>query len=64
LVDFESDGTGVDERVLSTLLNELDGIQARGAIFVVGSSNRPDKIDEAMLRPGEDTLIVGLQALC
>ena len=49
---FDSDGTGVDERVLSTLLNELDGIQARGKIFVVGATNRPDKIDDAMLRPG------------
>ncbi|KAJ3221400.1 hypothetical protein HK099_003547 [Clydaea vesicula] len=47
-------GTGVGERVLSTLLNEMDGIQSNNEkkIFVVGCTNRPEMVDEALLRPG------------
>lgn len=49
-------------RVVNTLLTELDGLSTRGAIYVVAATNRPDIIDEAMLRPGrlETLLWVGL----
>ncbi|KAL7751936.1 hypothetical protein RI367_002458 [Sorochytrium milnesiophthora] len=51
--DWESDGSsGVNERVLSTLLNEMDGVTARQGVLVVGCTNRPNKIDDAILRPG------------
>ncbi|KAJ1551069.1 Cell division control protein 48 B [Nowakowskiella sp. JEL0078] len=43
---------GVNERVLSTLLNELDGIQERSGVVVIACTTKPHKIDEAMLRPG------------
>lgn len=39
-------------RVVATLLTELDGIQARQDVIIVGATNRPDKIDKALLRPG------------
>ena len=42
----------VDKRVLSQLLNELDGIQERKDVFLLACSNRPDQIDDALLRPG------------
>ena len=42
----------VSERVLATLLTELDGIQARDEVIVVAATNRPDKIDPAIKRPG------------
>lgn len=49
-------GTGdpVQERVLSTLLNEMDGVASTAgkAVLVVGATNRLDLIDEALLRPG------------
>lgn len=50
-------GTGdvVQERILSTLLNEMDGIcsqQGSRPVLVVGATNRRDLIDEALLRPG------------
>ncbi|TID30191.1 hypothetical protein CANINC_001198 [Pichia inconspicua] len=39
-------------RVVNTLLTELDGLNNRAGIFVIGATNRPDMIDPAMLRPG------------
>ncbi|KAI7882444.1 AAA-domain-containing protein [Lichtheimia hyalospora FSU 10163] len=43
---------GVNERVLSTLLNEMDGVEGRQGVIVIGCTNRPDQIDDAILRPG------------
>lgn len=39
-------------RVVNTLLTELDGLEARGGVYVIGATNRPDRIDAAMRRPG------------
>lgn len=39
-------------RVVNTLLTELDGLNDRKGIYVIGATNRPDVIDPAMLRPG------------
>ncbi|KAL3231772.1 Ribosome biogenesis ATPase RIX7 [Nakaseomyces bracarensis] len=49
-------------RVVNTLLTELDGLNDRHGIFVVGATNRPDMIDPAMLRPGrlDKTLFIEL----
>jgi transitional endoplasmic reticulum ATPase len=61
----DSGGGGVNERVLSTLLNEMDGVEGRQGVVVIGCTNRPDQIDDAMLRPGRlDQLVyVGLPTL-
>ncbi|XP_073305670.1 calmodulin-interacting protein 111 isoform X1 [Primulina huaijiensis] len=48
----ESDGVSVGDRVMSQLLVELDGLQQRGSVTVIAATNRPDKIDPALLRPG------------
>ncbi|KAH6567790.1 hypothetical protein BASA60_008880 [Batrachochytrium salamandrivorans] len=51
--EWTEDGAGgVNERVLSTLLNEMDGVQERREIIVIACSNRPEKLDDALLRPG------------
>jgi transitional endoplasmic reticulum ATPase len=42
----------VGERVVSQLLTELDGIEEMEDVVVVATSNRPDLIDSALLRPG------------
>jgi len=42
----------VIERVVSQLLTELDGIEGRQDVVVVGATNRPDMVDTALLRPG------------
>ena len=44
--------SGVGERVVSQLLTELDGIEALEDVVVIATSNRPDLIDPALLRPG------------
>ena len=45
-------GDVVQERILSTLLNEMDGVGKGGGVVVVGATNRIDLLDEALLRPG------------
>jgi transitional endoplasmic reticulum ATPase len=42
----------VIERVISQMLTELDGLEDLKGVVVIGASNRPDIIDEALLRPG------------
>jgi len=42
----------VTDSVVAALLTELDGVGARGDVFVVGATNRRDLIDPALLRPG------------
>ncbi|MFB6268871.1 MAG: CDC48 family AAA ATPase [Halobacterium sp.] len=44
--------SGVGERVVSQLLTELDGIESLEDVVVVATTNRPDLIDNALLRPG------------
>ncbi|KAM3690750.1 hypothetical protein ACJW31_09G143600 [Castanea mollissima] len=48
----ESDGISVSDRVMSQLLVELDGLHQRVDVTVIAATNRPDKIDPALLRPG------------
>ncbi len=40
------------DRVINQLLTEMDGIGAKKNVFIVGATNRPDILDEALLRPG------------
>src|SRR5919107_967099 len=42
----------VTERVISQMLTELDGLEDLKRVVVIGATNRPDIIDEALLRPG------------
>ena len=44
--------SGVGERVVSQLLTELDGLEALEDVVVIATTNRPDLIDSALLRPG------------
>jgi transitional endoplasmic reticulum ATPase len=44
--------SGVGERVVSQLLTELDGLEDLEDVVVIATTNRPDLIDKALLRPG------------
>jgi transitional endoplasmic reticulum ATPase len=48
----------VTERVVNTILAEMDGLEELHNVVVIGASNRPSLIDPALLRPGRfDELI-------
>jgi len=52
------DGGGAGDRVLNQILTEMDGMNAKKNVFIIGATNRPDQIDSALLRPGRlDQLI-------
>merc|ERR1712188_341320 len=52
------DGGGAADRVLNQLLTDMDGMNAKKTVFIIGATNRPDIIDSALLRPGRlDQLI-------
>ena len=44
--------SGVGERVVSQLLTELDGLEALEDVVVIATTNRPDLLDDALVRPG------------
>jgi transitional endoplasmic reticulum ATPase len=52
------DGGGAGDRVMNQLLTEIDGVGAKKNVFFVGATNRPELLDDALLRPGRlDQLI-------
>jgi transitional endoplasmic reticulum ATPase len=50
----------VSDRVIGQLLTELDGIEGRRGVIVVGATNRPELIDSAVLRSGRFDLVLEL----
>ena len=40
------------ERVVNQFLAELDGMEELRGVAIIGATNRPDRIDPALLRPG------------
>jgi AAA family ATPase len=43
---------GAHGGVLTSLLNEMDGVEALSGVTVVAATNRPDVLDPALTRPG------------
>ena len=48
--DADRQGSGLN--VLTTLLNELDGIEELKGVFVLAATNKPEVLDPALMRPG------------
>lgn len=48
--------------VLTTLLNEMDGIEELRNVLVIAATNKPEVIDPALMRPGrlDNILYIGL----
>jgi transitional endoplasmic reticulum ATPase len=61
LVPARGGGLGepqVTERVVNTILSEMDGLEELQNVVVIGATNRPTLVDPALLRPGRfDELI-------
>ena len=57
----EDDPTRVGERLVSTLLTELDGIKSNRKILILGATNRLDMIDPALLRPGRFDRVIEIK---
>ncbi|KAI5169437.1 transitional endoplasmic reticulum ATPase [Pancytospora epiphaga] len=43
---------GATDRVLNQLLAEMDGMNQKKNVFVIGATNRPSQLDTALMRPG------------
>jgi cell division protease FtsH len=39
-------------RIINQILTEMDGFHAANGVIVVGATNKPESLDDAMLRPG------------
>jgi len=61
-IAYERNGDSTDslvtERVVDTLLTEMDGLSEIKNVFVLAATNRPDIIDPALLRPGRIDKII------
>lgn len=52
----------VTERVVNTILAEMDGLEELQSVVVIGATNRPNLIDPALMRPGrlDELIYVGV----
>ncbi|XP_054410436.1 ATPase family gene 2 protein homolog A isoform X3 [Pongo abelii] len=48
----------VADRVLAQLLTEMDGIEQLKDVTILAATNRPDRIDKALMRPGRIDRII------
>ena len=45
---------------MNQLLTEMDGVGAKKNVFIIGATNRPDILDNALLRPGRFDRQIGI----
>jgi len=50
------------DTLVNQLLVEMDGLEERGAVYIIGATNRIDIIDRALLRPGRFDRVVEVEA--
>jgi transitional endoplasmic reticulum ATPase len=55
-------GTMVTERIVDTLLTEMDGLQSLKNVVVIGATNRPDILDPALMRSGRFDRLIEIKA--
>jgi len=57
-MDVSTSGDREVQRTLMQLLAELDGFEVLGNTKIIGATNRPDILDDALLRPGRFDRII------
>ncbi len=55
-------GSGVEHSMVNQLLTELDGFRSNELVFVVGTTNYPEALDPALLRPGRLEFVLHIPA--
>ena len=55
-------GTHVTESVVNQLLTSIDGLESMEGVVVIGATNRPDILDQGLLRPGRFDRLVLIRA--
>jgi cell division protease FtsH len=56
-----SGGNDEREQTLNQILTEMDGFDSKTGVIVIGATNRPDVLDQALLRPGRFDRRVAVQ---
>lgn len=59
-LELATSGDREVQRTLMQLLAELDGFNPIGDVKIIGATNRPDILDEALLRPGRFDRIINI----
>ena len=52
--------SGEAEKRLVALLTLMDGLEPRQNLVVIAATNRPEALDEALRRPGDREIVVGV----
>ncbi|MBD3210583.1 CDC48 family AAA ATPase [Candidatus Micrarchaeota archaeon] len=55
-------GALVTERIVDTLLTEMDGLRSLKNVVVIAATNRPDILDPALMRPGRFDRFIEIKA--
>lgn len=45
-------GTSENEQTINAILQEMDGFTGRDGVFIIAATNRPESLDEALVRSG------------
>jgi transitional endoplasmic reticulum ATPase len=55
-------GSHVTDSVVNQLLTSIDGLESMAGVVVIGATNRPDIIDQGLLRPGRFDKLIMIRA--
>lgn len=56
----KSSDVNLSDRIVTTLLTEMDGLEELNDVIVIAATNRPDIIDPALMRPGRFERVIDL----
>jgi proteasome regulatory subunit len=59
-LEIATSGDREVQRTLMQLLAEMDGFNPLGNVKIIGATNRPDILDEALLRPGRFDRVINI----